>query len=151
MRHGLLSLPIAPAYTTRSGAAYCGDSLKLLAALPDTSINLVITSPPFDLQRQKAYASKDQADYVDWLVRFAEQVRRVLTDDGSFVLDLGGAYEKGFPTRSLYNFRVPIKFCDELGFFLAQDFYWFNPSKLPSPIEWVNKRKLRVKDAVNTV
>jgi DNA modification methylase len=51
----------------------------------------------------------------------------------------------------LYNFRVLIKFCDELGFFLAQDFYWFNPSKLPSPIEWVNKRKLRAKDAVNTV
>jgi DNA modification methylase len=38
-----------------------------------------------------------------------------------------------------------------LGFFLAEDFYWFNPSKLPSPIEWVNKRKMRVKDAVNTV
>ena len=76
MRHGLLSLPIAPAYTTRSGAAYCGDSLKLLAALPDASINLVITSPPFDLQRQKAYASKDQADYVDWLVRFAEITAR---------------------------------------------------------------------------
>ena len=71
--------------------------------------------------------------------------------DGSFVLDLGGAYQKGIPARSLYNFRVPIRFCDELGFFLAEDFYWFNPSKLPSPIEWVNKRKMRVKDSVNTV
>jgi site-specific DNA-methyltransferase (cytosine-N4-specific) len=75
----------------------------------------------------------------------------VLKDDGSFVLDLGGAYEKGVPTRSLYNFRVLIRFCDELGFYLAEEFYWFNPSKLPSPIEWVNKRKLRAKDAVNTV
>ena len=72
-------------------------------------------------------------------------------EDGSFVLDLGGAYKKGIPARSLYNFRVPIRFCDELGFFLAEDFYWFNPSKLPSPIEWVNKRKLRAKDSVNTV
>ncbi len=34
---------------------------------------------------------------------------------------------------------------------MAEDFYWFNPSKLPSPIEWVNKRKMRAKDAVNTV
>jgi SAM-dependent methyltransferase len=151
MRRRPPTLPIAPAYTTRCGAAYCGDSLKLLAALPDTSINLVITSPPFDLQRQKPYGNKDRVDYVDWLAQFAEQVHRVLKNDGSFVLDLGGAYQKGFPTRSLYNFRVPIRFCDELGFFLAQDFYWFNPSKLPSPIEWVNKRKLRVKDAVNTV
>jgi len=103
------------------------------------------------MQRQKAYGNKNQADYIDWLVQFARQVHRVLKDDGSFVLDLGGAYEKGVPTRSLYNFRVLIRFCDDLGFFLAEDFYWFNPSKLPSPIEWVNKRKLRVKDAVNTV
>ena len=78
-------------------------------------------------------------------------MQRKLRDDGSFVLDLGGAYQKGIPARSLYNFRVPIRFCDELGFFLAEDFYWFNPSKLPSPIEWVNKRKMRAKDSVNTV
>jgi site-specific DNA-methyltransferase (cytosine-N4-specific) len=110
-----------------------------------------MTSPPFALQRQKKYGNKDQAEYIDWLAQFAKQVHRVLKNDGSFVLDLGGAYEKGVPTRSLYNFRVLIRFCDDLGFFLAEDFYWFNPSKLPSPIEWVNKRKMRVKDAVNTV
>jgi DNA modification methylase len=144
-------LPIRPAYTTSLGAAYCGDSLELLRALPEESINLVVTSPPFALQRQKAYGNKDQSEYIDWLAQFAQQVRRVLKKDGSFVLDLGGAYEKGLPTRSLYNFRVLIKFCDDVGFFLAEDFYWFNPSKLPSPIEWVNKRKLRAKDAVNTV
>jgi site-specific DNA-methyltransferase (cytosine-N4-specific) len=71
--------------------------------------------------------------------------------DGSFVLDLGGAYQKGTPVRSLYNFRVLLRLCDEIGFHLAEDFYWYNPSKLPSPIEWVNKRKLRAKDSVNTV
>lgn len=151
MQHRFPDLPIGPAYTTAQGAAYCGDSLELLAALPDASINLVITSPPFALQRQKAYGNKDQAEYIDWLTQFARQVHRVLKDDGSFVLDLGGAYEKGVPARSLYNFRVLIRFCDDVGFFLAEDFYWFNPSKLPSPIEWVNKRKLRAKDAVNTV
>jgi DNA modification methylase len=151
MNSSLPKLPIPPAYTTNRGSAYCGDSLELLAALPNDSINLVMTSPPFALQRQKAYGNKDQAEYIDWLIQFARQVHRVLRADGSFVLDLGGAYEKGVPTRSLYNFRLLIRFCDELGFFLAEDFYWFNPSKLPSPIEWVNKRKIRVKDAVNTI
>lgn len=53
--------------------------------------------------------------------------------------------------RCLYQFRVLLKFCNELGFQLAQEFFWHNPSKLPSPIEWVNKRKLRVKDTVNTL
>lgn len=141
----------SPAYLTNRGAAYCGDSLNLLAALPDSSVNLVLTSPPFALQREKEYGNKAQHEYVAWLANFARLVHRKLKDDGSFVLDLGGAYEPGSPTRSLYNFRVPIYFCDVLGFHLAEDFYWFNPSKLPSPIEWVNKRKLRAKDAVNTV
>ena len=140
-----------PAYATSRGAAHCGDALDLLAALPDASVNLVLTSPPFALQRKKEYGNKTQADYVAWLAQFARLVHRKLKPDGSFVLDLGGAYETGAPTRSLYNFRVAIHFCDELGFFLAEDFYWYNPAKLPSPIEWVNKRKLRVKDAVNTV
>src|ERR1700733_4424106 len=109
-----------PAYTTRFGAAYCGDALNLLAELPDASVNLVVTSPPFALQRQKAYGNKDQSEYIEWLAQFARQVYRVLKDDGSFVLDLGGAYEKGVPTRSLYNFRVLISFCDEIGFYLAE-------------------------------
>lgn len=150
-QYTLPELNTCPTYTTHLGAAYCGNSLKLLKELPDDSINLVITSPPFALQRKKEYGNKEQNEYVDWLAEFALLVHQKLREDGSFVVDLGGAYQKGFPVRSLYNFRVLLKFCDELDFFLAEDFYWYNPSKLPSPIEWVNKRKLRTKDSVNTV
>lgn len=141
----------SPAYRTDLGAAYCGDSRELLQELANDSVSLVMTSPPFALQRKKEYGNKDQSEYIDWLVEFAELVLRKLRPDGSFVLDLGGAYKKGVPVRSLYNFRVPIRLCDDVGFHLAEDFYWFNPSKLPSPIEWVNKRKLRAKDSVNNV
>nr|VFK59974.1 MAG: site-specific DNA-methyltransferase (cytosine-N4-specific) [Candidatus Kentron sp. UNK]VFK70184.1 MAG: site-specific DNA-methyltransferase (cytosine-N4-specific) [Candidatus Kentron sp. UNK] len=149
--NNLLCLPALPSYTTEWGQAFCGDSLDLLEKLPDDMVNLVITSPPFALQRKKEYGNKDQNEYIDWLSEFAQVVLRKLRPDGSFVLDLGGAYRKGVPERSLYNFRVPIHFCDNLGFYLAEDFYWFNPSKLPGPIEWVNKRKIRAKDSVNTV
>lgn len=141
----------APAYKTHLGASFCGDSLQLLGSLDDSSVNLVMTSPPFALLRKKEYGNKDQHEYEDWLCQFARIVKRKLTDDGSFVLDLGGAYERGVPSRSLYNFRVLLRLCDDVGFALAEDFYWYNPSKLPSPIEWVNKRKLRAKDAVNTI
>jgi DNA modification methylase len=140
-----------PLYETNLGAAFVGDSLELLAKLPDNSVNLVMTSPPFALLRQKDYGNKDEDEYVGWLAQFAELVFKKLTPDGSFVVDLGGAYRKGVPVRSLYNYRVLIKFCDEIGFHLAEEFFWFNPSKLPSPIEWVNKRKIRAKDSVNTV
>lgn len=139
------------AYHTSNGSALCGDSLELLPQLPDNSVNLVMTSPPFALQRKKEYGNKEQHEYIEWLSEFAELILQKLAPDGSFVLDLGGAYRKGVPARSLYNFRIPIHFCDDLGFYLAEDFYWFNPSKLPSPIEWVNKRKIRAKDSVNTV
>lgn len=141
----------SPLYTTDCGAAYLGDSLKLLDQLESDLIDLVLTSPPFALQRKKSYGNVDQEDYVDWLVEFCQKVYRVLNSTGSFVLDLGGAYESKRPVRSLYNYRVLIKLCDELGFRLAEEFFWYNPAKLPSPIEWVNKRKIRAKDSVNTV
>jgi DNA modification methylase len=140
-----------PLYQTARGRAYVGDSLDLLAELPDASIDLVMTSPPFALRRPKTYGNVEETEYVQWIKPFGQEVFRVLKDHGSFVLDLGGAYRSGIPSRSLYNFRVLLAFCDEIGFHLAEDFYWFNPAKLPSPIEWVNKRKIRAKDSVNTV
>jgi len=147
----LMRLGIKPLYETPMGKAYVGDGLDLLKRMPSESIDLAITSPPFALQRQKEYGNLDQNEYVDWLLMFAPEVKRVLKKIGSFVLDLGGAYQKGRPIRSLYNYRILIRLCDEQGWNLAEEFFWFNPSKLPSPIEWVNKRKIRVKDAVNTV
>jgi DNA modification methylase len=140
-----------PLYKTCYGRAYVGDALQLLTCLPEESIDLVLTSPPFALQRKKEYGNQDQDDYVDWLLQFGVEVKRVLKETGSFVIDLGGAYRKGRPVRSLYNYRVLLRLCDDYGWNLAEEFFWFNPAKLPSPIEWVNKRKIRTKDAVNTV
>jgi DNA modification methylase len=146
-----MKLRVPSLYDTPLGSAYVGDSRDLLAQLPDNSIDLVITSPPFALQRQKDYGNLDEIEYVDWLLTFTSAIHRVTKATGSFVLDLGGAYRKGRPVRSLYNYRILMRMCDEQGWNLAEEFFWFNPAKLPSPIEWVNKRKIRAKDAVNTV
>ncbi|MBD2743825.1 site-specific DNA-methyltransferase [Coleofasciculus sp. FACHB-1120] len=140
-----------PLYATNYGAAYVGDSLELLDCLESDSIDLVMTSPPFALLREKSYGNVEQEAYIDWLFAFCQKVYRILSPQGSFVLDLGGAYQSKRPVRSLYNYRILIKLCDELDFRLAEEFFWHNPSKLPSPIEWVNKRKIRTKDSVNTV
>ncbi len=138
-------------YRTKFGQARLTRAEDYLPSMPENSVDLVITSPPFALLRQKTYGNVDQGEYVDWLVSFGRLVRRVLKDTGSFVLDLGGAYQRGVPCRSLYNYRVLLRMCDEHGFHLAEEFFWHNPAKLPSPIEWVNKRKIRAKDSVNTV
>lgn len=142
---------LKPLYVTKYGAACIGDSINLLDQLEPDSIDLVITSPPFALQREKTYGNVDQQAYVDWLFNFCEKVYRVMSPTGSFVIDLGGAYQSKRPVRSLHNYRILIKLCDELDFRLAEEFFWYNPSKLPSPIEWVNKRKIRAKDSVNTI
>jgi hypothetical protein len=98
----------APLYETRLGAAYIADSLDMLRSLPARTVNLVITSPPYALQRKKEYGNVDKRDYVEWMLPFAREIKRVLTNDGSFVLNIGGSYNKGFPTRSLYHFKLLI-------------------------------------------
>ena len=148
----LFNLPNeAELYKTQKGIQVCADSIEVLSLMPNEAVDLIITSPPFALLRQKEYGNEDQDGYVSWLSNFGREAIRILKPTGSFVLDIGGAYQRGRPVRSLYNFRVLLDFCDNLGYSLAQEFFWYNPSKLPSPIEWVNKRKIRVKDAVNTV
>lgn len=138
-------------YTTSLGTQLSGDSLALLAELPAETVDLFITSPPFPLLRKKAYGNEDQQRYVAWLSEFAKLARDALKPTGSLVIDIGGAYQRGLPVRSLHQFRALLAFVDDVGYHLAEEFYWYNPSKLPSPIEWVNKRKIRAKDAVNTV
>lgn len=138
-------------YFTHLGKCICGDSLQLLSTIDDNSIDLIVTSPPFSLQRHKSYGEVNQEEYVDWLLKFGECAYKKLKDTGSFVIDLGGAYQKGRPVKALYPFRFMLRMCDDIGYNLAQDMYWYNPSALPTPIEWVNKRKLRCKTSVNTV
>jgi site-specific DNA-methyltransferase (cytosine-N4-specific) len=138
---------LIPAYTTRLGRAYHGDALDVLRRLPADSVALVMTSPPFALRRQKAYGNVAATEYVEWFWPFAREIYRVLRPDGSFVLDLGGAWNRGSGTRSLYQYQLVLRLCE--AFHLAQEFYWYNPSRLPTPAEWVTIRRTRVKDAVN--
>ena len=147
----LLMPSVEPFYETRSGAAYLGDSRDLLKAMPDASVNLVFTSPPYALHFKKAYGNVSKSDYVDWFLTFAREVHRVLTDDGSFVLNIGGSWNPGEPTRSLYHFKLMIALVEELGFYLAQECYWYNPAKMPAPAEWVTVRRVRIKDSVEHV
>ena len=141
------------AYASKLGAAYHGDSAELLTQLPDESIDLIVTSPPFALQHEKAYGNEDQDNYNDWFMEFIPEVRRVLAPHGSLVIEIGGAFKRGWPERSTYQFDLLTRLVDEDEgqLHLAQDFYWFNPAKLPSPIEWVNVRKIRVTDAVTHI
>jgi DNA modification methylase len=144
-------LGIPPTYETDWGAAYVGDSLALLRAIPQSCIDLVVTSPPYALEFKKEYGNVGKGEYVAWLKPFGEEIKRILKPDGSFVLNIGGSYNPGTPTRSLYHFKVLLMLCEDLGFYLAQECFWHNPAKLPSPAEWVTVRRQRIKDAVEYI
>ena len=139
--------PLTPAYLTPLGRCYHADALDVLPRLAADSVSLAFTSPPFALRRKKAYGNVSPAEYVDWLWPFAAAIHRALRPDGSFVLDLGGAWNRGTGTRSLYQYELVLRLSKI--FHLAQEFYWYNPSKLPTPAEWVTIRRTRCKDAVN--
>ena len=143
--------PMRVHHRTALGAMLCGDALDHLRAAPPSSVDLVMTSPPFGLVRKKSYGNEDAHRDCDWFRPFAAGFRRVLKDRGSLVIDIGGAWKPGTPTRSLYHFELLLMLCEDYGFHLCQEHYWWNPSKLPTPAEWVNIRRVRVKDAVNCV
>ncbi len=147
----ILKEPLTVYHQTRLGCIYHADSRDVMDHLREESVDLIMTSPPFALTRKKDYGNEQEDAYLEWFRDFAVRFHRILKEDGSLVIDLGGAWKPSLPVRSLYHFKLLIMLCEEYGFHLAQEFYWWNPSKLPSPAEWVNVRRIRVKDGVNTV
>lgn len=141
----------SPLYVTGLGCAYVSNALDILRRLPEESVKLVVTSPPYALHFKKEYGNVDKESYVSWFIPFAREIKRVLKKDGSFVLNIGGSYNKGTPTRSLYHYKLLIALCEDVGFHLAQECFWYNPAKLPAPAEWVNVRRCRIKDSVEFI
>ncbi|MGA2092182.1 MAG: site-specific DNA-methyltransferase [Sedimentisphaerales bacterium] len=139
-------------YKTKIGKMYLGDSLDILRKnISPGSVDLIMTSPPFGLVREKSYGNMNADNYVEWFKPFGNLFLRLLKPNGSFVLDMGGSWNPGLPTRNLYNYELLLTLCRECGFHLAEEFFWWNPSKLPTPAEWVTVRRIRVKDAVNYI
>lgn len=96
-------------FQTKLGNIYCGDSLDLMKRnIADSSIDLIITSPPFGLVRKKSYGNVNADQYVNWFRPFGFEFRRILKKTGSLVIDIGGAWNRGQPTRSLYHFELLI-------------------------------------------
>lgn len=138
-------------HETEYGKIFNGDSYQYISGLKANSIDLIVTSPPFGLVREKEYGNVPADEYINWFRPYAQQFFRILKKSGSLVIDIGGAWNKGVPTRHLYHFKLMIMLCDEYNFHLAQDFYWYNPAKLPTPAEWVTVRRIRVKDSINKI
>lgn len=111
------------------------------------NIDLVLTSPPFPLNRKKKYGNRQGDEYVDWLASFAPELANRLSPTGSIVVEMGNSWEPGQPTMSTLALRSLLRFLDEGNLKLCQQFVWHNPARLPGPAQWVNIERVRVKDA----
>lgn len=145
----------APIYETALGSAYCGDSLTVLKSKPFQAykgkVQLAFTSPPFPLNTKKSYGNLQGEDYIRWFAKFAPLLRDMVTEDGSIVIEIGNAWMPGQPTMSTHVLEAFLRFLKKGDLHLCQEFIWYNPARLPSPIEWVNKERSRVKDAFTRI
>lgn len=140
-----------PYYKTKSGRAYLGDCLEVLKQVQTESVDLVVTSPPYALHFKKEYGNASQTEYVDWFLPIALEIKRIMKPTASFVLNIGGTWTPKIPTRSLYVYKLVLALCESASFHLLQEFFWFNPARMPAPAEWVNVRRIRVKDSVEYI
>jgi DNA modification methylase len=114
-------------------------------------VNLVFTSPPFPLNTKKRYGNKNGEEYIEWLSSYGPLLKKMLTPDGSIVMEVGNAWEQGSPTMSTLPLRSLLRFQEDNGLVLCQEFVWHNPAKLPTPAQWVNVERVRVKDSFTKV
>jgi hypothetical protein len=88
-----------PLSQKQSGQIILGDSLDHMATLKSGSVDLIVTSPPFGLLRKKDYGNVESGEYIEWFKPFGQEFKRILKSSGSLVIDLGGAWLPGQPTR----------------------------------------------------
>lgn len=110
-------------------------------------VDLILTSPPFPLNTKKAYGNRQGSEYLAWLQELAPLWRQLLSDSGSLVIELGNAWEQGKPEMSTLPTEALLEIKKAGDFHVCQQFVCHNPARLPGPVEWVNKRRIRVKDS----
>lgn len=114
-------------------------------------INLIFTSPPFPLNRKKKYGNYSGDEYINWLTGITTNLKELLTDDGSLVIEIGNAWEANEPEMSTLPLETLLSIKKDGGYKLCQQFVWFNTAKLPSPAQWVNVERTRVKDSFTNI
>ena len=138
---------------TDLGAYHLGDSAGLLRSGSGEElrgrVQLILTSPPFPLNRKKSYGNFAGEEYKEWFVGMAPLFADLLTDDGSIVVEMGNSWVPGRPVQSLLHLESLIGFVNnpEADLRLCQQFVCFNPSRLPSPAQWVTIERNRLTDS----
>lgn len=135
------------AYETDLGVCLLGTAEAFIERQPPASVDLIFTSPPYPLNRKKKYGNRSGEEYRNWLCGLAPGLTRLLKPSGSIVIELGNAWEPGRPVMSTLALETLLSFRATGQLHLCQQFVWYNPARLPTPAQWVNIERVRVKDS----
>lgn len=147
------------AYNSNLGCLIQGDSIDLLKNDEEVrkhlkgKVNLIITSPPFPLNSKKRYDNKQGEEYQKWFEELAPVFSDLLAKDGSLVIEIGNSWEAERPVQSLLHLECLFGLVKNStsGLRLIQEFICYNPSRLPSPAQWVTVNRLRTVDSYTHV
>jgi DNA modification methylase len=143
------------AYSTTLGKSYQAKIEEFLdskyAEDLKGKVQLILTSPPFPLASPKSYGNSVGQEYLEWITSLAQPLRALLKPTGSLVLEIGNAWDKGSPTMSTLPLETLISFGRSANLNVCQQFICNNPNRLPSPINYVNDERIRVKDSYTHV
>ena len=106
-----------PFIKTDKGEAYNASIEKFLTSRKGKSligkVNLIFTSPPYPLVVPKKYGNKQGDEYLEWIAEISKNLSKLLTKNGSLVVEIGNAWNKGSPTMS----TLPIETLIAIGRF----------------------------------
>ncbi len=140
-------------YQTAYGHYFVGDAMTLcrgsLGQQYADRVNLILTSPPFPLNKKKQYGNRLGQAYLDWFSQLAPLFSELLAPDGSLIIELGNAWEAGRPVQSLLPWECLSSLVNNphSDLRLIQEFICYNPSRLPSPAQWVTVNRWRAVDS----
>jgi len=144
-------------YKTSLGQYILGDSQHLIKKGEldqyKNKVQLILFSPPFPLNAKKKYGNKLGAEYKKWLSDLAPLFAKLLKKDGSIVVEMGNAWEPKRPVQALLSLESLMAFVSnpKADLRLCQEFICYNPSRLPSPAQWVTVNRIRTIDSYTHV
>jgi len=146
---------IKKAYSTELGSMWLGTIESAIELDPllgcKGKVDLIFTSPPYPLKTKKRYGNKTGNDYLEWFKSLAPKIADLLAPSGSVVIELGNAWEPGSPEMSTLPLRTLLGFQEAAKLRLCQHIVWHNPTRLPSPGQWVTIKRIRLKDSFTHV
>jgi len=111
-----------------------GDSLLGMRSMGDGSVDLIVTSPPYADARKSTYGGVAPDKYVEWFLPFAAEMKRILSDDGSFILNIKEKVVNGERHTYVYELVIALR---KMGWLWTEEYMWHKTTTTPG--KWPNR------------